>query len=321
MDMLLQVRDLKKHYPIRKGLFGKQAGAVRAVDGVNLSVFRGETLAVVGESGCGKSTTGRAILRLIEPTGGEVLFDGADLSSLGPEELRKMRPQMQMVFQDPYASLDPRWTVRQTLEEPFKTHMPEIGGSELKNRVSELMEVVGLSPYHAHRYPHEFSGGQRQRIGIARALALNPKFVVCDEPVSALDVSIQAQVLNLMQDLQERFGLTYMFISHDLSVVKFISDRVAVMYLGKVVELAPTKELFERPLHPYTKALMSAVPVPEPGRRKERVVIRGDVPSPENPPPGCTFHTRCPLASDICRQQVPELREVSAGVRAACHFV
>lgn len=321
MSTLLEVRDLKKHYPIRKGLFSKQTGAVRAVDGVNLSVLRGETLAVVGESGCGKSTTGRAILRLIEPTGGEIKFDGTDIRSLGPEAMRKMRTQMQMVFQDPYASLDPRWTVRQVLEEPFLTHMPEVAGAELKNRVAELMEVVGLSPYHANRYPHEFSGGQRQRIGIARALAMNPKFIVCDEPVSALDVSIQAQVLNLMQDLQARFGLTYLFISHDLSVVKFISDRVAVMYLGKVVELAPTKELFANPLHPYTKALMSAVPKPEPGLRKERVILKGDVPSPENPPSGCTFHTRCPLASDVCRRDIPELREVSPGVQAACHFV
>ncbi|WP_025688912.1 ABC transporter ATP-binding protein, partial [Paenibacillus zanthoxyli] len=265
--------------------------------------------------------TGRAILRLIEPTDGSILFDGIDVLSLGPEALRKMRTQMQMVFQDPYASLDPRWTVRQTLEEPFATHMPELAGAELKDRVAELMEVVGLSPYHAHRYPHEFSGGQRQRIGIARALAMNPKFVVCDEPVSALDVSIQAQVLGLMQDLQERFGLTYMFISHDLSVVKFISDRVAVMYLGKVVELAPTKELFANPLHPYTKALMSAVPVPNPAQRRERVILRGDVPSPENPPPGCAFHTRCPVATDICRQEVPALREISPGTQAACHHV
>ncbi|QWU16519.1 oligopeptide transport system ATP-binding protein [Paenibacillus sophorae] len=321
MTTLLEVRDLKKHYPIRKGLFSKLTGAVKAVDGVNLTVLRGETLAVVGESGCGKSTTGRAILRLIEPTDGEILFDGTDVRSLGPEALRRMRTQMQMVFQDPYASLDPRWTVRQTLEEPFATHMPELAGAELKDRVAELMEVVGLSPYHAHRYPHEFSGGQRQRIGIARALAMNPKFVVCDEPVSALDVSIQAQVLGLMQDLQERFGLTYMFISHDLSVVKLISDRVAVMYLGKVVELAPTKDLFANPLHPYTKALMSAVPVPNPAQRRERVILRGDVPSPENPPPGCAFHTRCPVATDICRQEVPALREISPGTQAACHLV
>ncbi|SDW40139.1 ABC transporter ATP-binding protein [Paenibacillus sp. PDC88] len=320
MSTLLEVRNLKKHYPIRKGLLSKQVGSVKAVDGVTMSVQRGETLAVVGESGCGKSTTGRAILRLIEPTDGEIRFDGTDVRALNPEQLRQMRTQMQMVFQDPYASLDPRWTVRQTLEEPLRTHSPG-SASELKDRVAELMGVVGLSPYHADRYPHEFSGGQRQRIGIARALALNPKFIVCDEPVSALDVSIQAQVLNLMQDLQDRFGLTYLFISHDLSVVKFISDRVAVMYLGKVVELAPTAELFAAPLHPYTKALMSAVPVPNPEQRPERIVLTGDVPNPEHPPSGCAFHTRCPLATDICRKEPPALRDVSSGRQAACHLV
>ncbi|RRJ65342.1 dipeptide ABC transporter ATP-binding protein [Paenibacillus oralis] len=320
MSTLLEVRNLKKHYPIRKGLLSKQVGSVKAVDGVTMSVQRGETLAVVGESGCGKSTTGRAILRLIEPTDGEIWFDGTDVRALNPEGLRQLRTQMQMVFQDPYASLDPRWTVRQTLEEPLRTHNPG-SAAALKDRVAELMEVVGLSPYHADRYPHEFSGGQRQRIGIARALALNPKFIVCDEPVSALDVSIQAQVLNLMQDLQDRFGLTYLFISHDLSVVKFISDRVAVMYLGKVVELAPTAELFAAPLHPYTKALMSAVPVPNPEQRPERIVLSGDVPNPEQPPSGCAFHTRCPLATDICRKETPVLREVSSGRQAACHLV
>lgn len=320
MNTLLEVRNLKKHYPIRKGLLSRQIGSVKAVDGVTMSVQRGETLAVVGESGCGKSTTGRAILRLIEPTDGEIWFDGTDVRALNPEQLRQMRTQMQMVFQDPYASLDPRWTVRQTLEEPLRTHHPA-GAAVLKERVAELMEVVGLSPYHVDRYPHEFSGGQRQRIGIARALALNPKFIVCDEPVSALDVSIQAQVLNLMQDLQDRFGLTYLFISHDLSVVKFISDRVAVMYLGKVVELAPTAELFAAPLHPYTKALMSAVPVPNPEQRPERIVLTGDVPNPEQPPSGCAFHTRCPLATDICRKETPVLKEVSSGRQAACHLV
>lgn len=319
MSAILEVRNLKKHYPIRKGLLAKQVGAVKAVDGVTLTVETGETLAIVGESGCGKSTTGRAILRLIEPTDGEVFFEGQDVRALSPEQLRRFRTDMQMVFQDPYASLDPRWTVQRTLEEPLLTHH-SMGRNEVKSRVEELMEVVGLSPYQAHRFPHEFSGGQRQRIGIARALALNPKFIVCDEPVSALDVSIQAQVLNLMQDLQEQFGLTYMFISHDLSVVKFISDRVAVMYLGKVVELAPTAELFKEALHPYTQALMSAVPVPNPEITRQRIVLSGDVPNPENPPSGCTFHTRCPYVKDTCRSVVPELREISPGRQVACHL-
>lgn len=320
MTTLLEVRNLKKHYPIRKGFFAKQVGAVKAVDGITLSVEQGETLAVVGESGCGKSTTGRAILRLIEPTDGEIRFGGTDVRALNPEQLRRFRTDMQMVFQDPYASLDPRWTVQRILEEPLRTHGSAPAG-ELGSRVEQLMEVVGLSPYQAHRYPHEFSGGQRQRIGIARALALNPKFIVCDEPVSALDVSIQAQVLNLMQDLQEQYGLTYMFISHDLSVVKFISDRVAVMYLGRIVELAPTKELFAKPLHPYTQALMSAVPVPNPGLKKERIVLTGDVPNPETPPTGCAFHPRCPYAVDRCRTETPELREVDSGHQVACHLV
>ncbi|ETT65820.1 peptide ABC transporter ATP-binding protein [Paenibacillus sp. FSL R7-277] len=319
MTTLLEVRNLKKHYPIRKGFFSKQVGAVKAVDGITLSVEQGETLAVVGESGCGKSTTGRAILRLIEPTEGEIMFGGTDVRSLNTEQLRKFRTDMQMVFQDPYASLDPRWTVQRILEEPLRTHGSAPAG-ELKSRVEQLMEVVGLSPYQAHRFPHEFSGGQRQRIGIARALALNPKFIVCDEPVSALDVSIQAQVLNLMQDLQEQYGLTYMFISHDLSVVKFISDRVAVMYLGRIVELAPTKALFAKPLHPYTQALMSAVPVPNPGLKKQRIVLTGDVPNPETPPTGCAFHPRCPHAMDRCKSEAPVLRELDSGHQVACHL-
>ncbi|ETT44197.1 peptide ABC transporter ATP-binding protein [Paenibacillus sp. FSL R7-269] len=319
MTTLLEVRNLKKHYPIRKGFFSKQVGAVKAVDGITLSVEQGETLAVVGESGCGKSTTGRAILRLIEPTEGEIMFAGTDVRSLNTEQLRKFRTDMQMVFQDPYASLDPRWTVQRILEEPLRTHGSAPAG-ELKSRVEQLMEVVGLSPYQAHRFPHEFSGGQRQRIGIARALALNPKFIVCDEPVSALDVSIQAQVLNLMQDLQEQYGLTYMFISHDLSVVKFISDRVAVMYLGRIVELAPTKALFAKPLHPYTQALMSAVPVPNPGLKKQRIVLTGDVPNPETPPTGCAFHPRCPHAMDRCKSEAPLLRELDSGHQVACHL-
>ncbi|MEK4851146.1 dipeptide ABC transporter ATP-binding protein [Paenibacillus sp. FSL H7-0756] len=319
MTTLLEVRNLKKHYPIRKGFFSKQVGAVKAVDGITLSVEQGETLAVVGESGCGKSTTGRAILRLIEPTEGEIMFAGTDVRSLNTEQLRKFRTDMQMVFQDPYASLDPRWTVQRILEEPLRTHGSAPAG-ELRSRVEQLMEVVGLSPYQAHRFPHEFSGGQRQRIGIARALALNPKFIVCDEPVSALDVSIQAQVLNLMQDLQEQYGLTYMFISHDLSVVKFISDRVAVMYLGRIVELAPTKALFAKPLHPYTQALMSAVPVPNPGLKKQRIVLTGDVPNPETPPTGCAFHPRCPHAMDRCKSEAPLLRELDSGHQVACHL-
>ncbi|MBP2110962.1 ABC transporter ATP-binding protein [Paenibacillus silagei] len=319
MTTLLEVRNLKKHYPIRKGFFSKQVGAVKAVDGITLSVEQGETLAVVGESGCGKSTTGRAILRLIEPTEGEIMFGGTDVRSLNTEQLRRFRTDMQMVFQDPYASLDPRWTVQRILEEPLRTHGSAPAG-ELKSRVEQLMEVVGLSPYQAHRFPHEFSGGQRQRIGIARALALNPKFIVCDEPVSALDVSIQAQVLNLMQDLQEQYGLTYMFISHDLSVVKFISDRVAVMYLGRIVELAPTKALFAKPLHPYTQALMSAVPVPNPGLKKQRIVLTGDVPNPETPPTGCAFHPRCPHAMDRCKSEAPVLRELDSGHQVACHL-
>ncbi|CQR57015.1 ABC transporter ATP-binding protein [Paenibacillus riograndensis] len=319
MSAILEVRNLKKHYPIRKGFFAKQVGAVKAVDGITLSVEKGETLAVVGESGCGKSTTGRAILRLIEPTDGEILFDGTDVRSLDTEQLRRFRTDMQMVFQDPYASLDPRWTVQRILEEPLRTH-GAAKSNELKSRVEELMQVVGLSPYQAHRFPHEFSGGQRQRIGIARALALNPKFIVCDEPVSALDVSIQAQVLNLMQDLQEQYGLTYMFISHDLSVVKFISDRVAVMYLGRIVELAPTKELFAKPLHPYTQALMSAVPVPNPGLKKSRIVLTGDVPNPETPPSGCAFHPRCPFAMDKCRKDEPVLRQLDSGHQVSCHL-
>ncbi|WP_342478495.1 dipeptide ABC transporter ATP-binding protein [Paenibacillus sp. FSL H7-0350] len=319
MTTLLEVRNLKKHYPIRKGFFSKQVGAVKAVDGITLSVEQGETLAVVGESGCGKSTTGRAILRLIEPTEGEIVFAGTDVRSLNTEQLRKFRTDMQMVFQDPYASLDPRWTVQRILEEPLRTHGSAPAG-ELRGRVEQLMEVVGLSPYQAHRFPHEFSGGQRQRIGIARALALNPKFIVCDEPVSALDVSIQAQVLNLMQDLQEQYGLTYMFISHDLSVVKFISDRVAVMYLGRIVELAPTKALFAKPLHPYTQALMSAVPVPNPGLKKQRIILTGDVPNPETPPTGCAFHPRCPHAMDRCKSEAPLLRELDSGHQVACHL-
>jgi len=319
MSTLLEVKGLKKHFPITKGVFNKQVGAVKAVDGVTFTVEAGETLGIVGESGCGKSTTGRAILRLLEPTEGEILFEGVDIRKLNPEELRRFRTNMQIVFQDPFASLDPKWTVQRTLEEPFRTHL-KLSEAEIKDRVAQLMEVVGLSPYHAERFPHEFSGGQRQRIGIARALALNPKFIVCDEPVSALDVSIQSQVLNLLQDLQEKFSLTYLFISHDLSVIQFICNRVGVMYLGRMVELAPTEEMFKEPFHPYTKALMSAVPVPDPEAPKNQIILSGDVPNPANPPSGCTFHTRCPVATDICRSVVPEWKEVSTGRFVACHL-
>jgi len=319
MSTLLEVKGLKKHFPITKGVFNKQVGAVKAVDGVTFTVEAGETLGIVGESGCGKSTTGRAILRLLEPTEGEILFEGVDIRKLNPEELRRFRTNMQIVFQDPFASLDPKWTVQRTLEEPFRTHL-KLSEAEIKDRVAQLMEVVGLSPYHAERFPHEFSGGQRQRIGIARALALNPKFIVCDEPVSALDVSIQSQVLNLLQDLQEKFSLTYLFISHDLSVIQFICNRVGVMYLGRMVELAPTEEMFKEPFHPYTKALMSAVPVPDPEAQKNQIILSGDVPNPANPPSGCTFHTRCPVATDICRSVVPEWKEVSTGRFVACHL-
>ncbi|WP_028776296.1 ABC transporter ATP-binding protein [Shimazuella kribbensis] len=319
MSTLLKVNNLIKHFPVTKGFFQKQVGAVKSVDGISFEIEEGETLGIVGESGCGKSTTGRALLRILEPTEGEVLFDGVDIAKLPKKELRAFRTNMQMIFQDPYASLNPRWTVQQVLEEPLITH-GNLTKTEVKQRVTELMELVGLSPQQASRYPHEFSGGQRQRIGIARALALNPKFIVCDEPVSALDVSIQAQVLNLMKDLQQKFSLTYLFISHDLSVVKFISDRVGVMYLGKLVELSPTKSIFAEPLHPYTKALMSAVPIPDPEIKREQIVLSGDVPSALHPPAGCAFHTRCPVAMDICKTLVPKWSEVSGGRKVACHL-
>ena len=294
---------------------------MRAVDGLSFSIRKGETLGLVGESGCGKSTTGRAILQLHRPTAGTVQFEGVELTRLKGEPLRKMRRQMQMIFQDPYASLNPRMTVGSIIGEPLDIHNLA-RGKEKQQRVEELLRVVGLNPYFANRYPHEFSGGQRQRIGIARALAVNPSFIVCDEPISALDVSIQAQIINLLEELQDEFGLTYLFIAHDLSVVRHISDRIAVMYLGKIVEVADRLELYENPLHPYTKALLSAVPIPDPAieRKRERIILTGDVPSPVNPPPGCRFHTRCPLADTICREQEPEFREVTPGHWAACHF-
>ena len=299
-DNILEVRNLVKHFPITKGfIVQRQVGAVKAVDGVTFSIRRGETLGLVGESGCGKTTTGRVILRLMEPTSGEALFEGRNIFKLSKEELRKMRRDMQIIFQDPYSSLNPRMTVGDIIGEPLEIHNLARGKEKLR-RVQELLEVVGLSPYHVNRYPHEFSGGQRQRIGIARALAVNPKLIICDEPVSALDVSIQAQVLNLLQELQKEFGLTYLFIAHDLSVVKHISDRIAVMYLGKIAEVAEADEMFENPQHPYTEALLSAVPIPDPGMRRERIILPGDVPSPVNPPQGCRFHTRCLYARESC---------------------
>ena len=319
---LLEVKDLVMHFPLTQGIFfQKKVGAVRAVDGVSFTIQRGETLGLVGESGCGKSTTGRALLQLYKPTSGSVRFEGQDLVTLGAEEMRRMRRQVQMIFQDPYASLNPRMTVGSIVGEPLDIH-GLASGKEKQERVEQLLTVVGLNPYFANRYPHEFSGGQRQRIGIARALAVNPAFIVCDEPISALDVSIQAQIINLLEELQSEFGLTYLFIAHDLSVVRHISNRVAVMYLGKIVELADRNELYIAPKHPYTKALLSAVPIPDPviERKRERIILTGDVPSPVNPPSGCRFHTRCPLADTICREKDPEWREVTPGHWAACHF-
>ncbi|SFL76936.1 oligopeptide transport system ATP-binding protein [Paenibacillus sp. 1_12] len=315
---LIEVHNLKKYFPIKKGIFSKTVNHVKAVDGLNFTIYKGETLGLVGESGCGKSTTGRTILQLLEPTEGEVLYEGQNLVGMKPQELRKLRKDLQIIFQDPYASLDPRLTVGDIIAEPLQIHNIA-SGKEMDRRVEELLNVVGLSSYHAKRYAHEFSGGQRQRIGIARALALNPKLIVADEPVSALDVSIQSQVINLLQDLQEQFQLTYLFIAHDLSVVKHISDRIGVMYLGRIVELSDKNELFNAPKHPYTKALLSAVPIPNPLIKKERIVLQGDVPSPANPPSGCTFHPRCSECMAICRTEKPELKEVN-GQFVACHL-
>lgn len=315
---LLEVEGLAKHYPVRKGiLLARQVGTVRAVDGVSFRIERGETLALVGESGCGKSTTARLVLRLIEPTAGTVRFDGQAVS--GAAALRALRRRVQVVFQDPFASLNPRLRVGDTIAEPMEVH--GIGDPASRAaRVQELLGLVGLAPFHAQRYPHEFSGGQRQRIGIARALAVQPELVVCDEPVSALDVSIQAQVVNLLKDLQARLGLSYLFIAHDLAVVRHMADRVAVMYLGQIVETAPKRELFSNPRHPYTRALLAAIPHPDPRRRGQVTPLGGDVPSPMNPPSGCRFHTRCPLAQPVCREQVPPLREIAPGHVSACHF-
>ncbi|EJL22523.1 ABC transporter ATP-binding protein [Brevibacillus sp. BC25] len=315
---LLEVKSLTKHFTSKQGFFSKEK-IVRAVDGVNLTVYPGETVSIVGESGCGKSTTGRCILRLIEPTDGEVFFEGQDIRKLNESELRRARRNMQLVFQDPFASLNPRKTIGQLLEDPLIIH--GIGNSaERRKQVEEMIQIVGLSKQQLDRFPHEFSGGQRQRIGIARALILRPKLIVADEPVSALDVSIQAQILNLMQDLQKEFNLTYLFISHDLSVVRHISDRVAVMYLGKVVEVADKQSLYEKPTHPYTQALLSAVPVPNPHLTTQRIILEGDLPSPANPPSGCTFHPRCRYCMDICKTVAPVASEVSAGHFVTCHL-
>jgi len=323
---LVDVNNLKVYFPIRSGMFQRTIGSVKAVDDITFEVRRGETLGLVGESGCGKSTTGRAVIRLREPTDGTVLFDGVDLGKIDKNKLRHLRRRMQIIFQDPYSSLDPRMTVNSIISEPIETHNLKKGKAK-RERVAELLEMVGLDPRYVNRYPHEFSGGQRQRIGVARALAVEPEFIVCDEPISALDVSIQAQVLNLLMELRERLNLTYLFIAHDLSVVKHVSDRVAVMYLGKIVELAPPDSLYTGPAHPYTRALLSAVPVPDPisERKRKRVILKGDVPSPVNPPSGCRFHTRCWLYERLgkpenCRTDDPPLRVLHGDHRAACHY-
>lgn len=320
-DVLVSVKDLKKHFPIMKGLLRRQVGAVKAVDGVSFDIYRGETLGLVGESGSGKSTTGRVILQLDPATEGTVLFGDTDLTQTTGEKLRSLRPQMQMIFQDPHASLNPRLNVGAIIGEPLREHN-EGTSADRQQRIGELLSLVGLEPKHANRYPHEFSGGQRQRIGIARAIALNPDFIVCDEPIAALDVSIQAQVVNLLENLQDVLGLTYLFISHDLSMIRHIADRVAVMYLGKIMELSDVDTLYNEPAHPYTQALLSAVPVPDPEieASRQRVILEGDLPSPANPPPGCPFNTRCPMAQERCVIEVPQWRELESGHWVACHF-
>lgn len=316
---LLEVNNLKKHFPITKGIFSKEVGAVKAVDGLSFTINKGETLGIVGESGCGKSTAARMIIRLIESSEGSIRLEGQEISEINGKELRAIRRDIQMVFQDPFASLNPRWTVKRTLLEPMKVY----GIGKQKDRVKkvyDLLNQVGLDESYADRHPHEFSGGQRQRIGIARALVLNPKLIIADEPVSALDISVQSQVINLLQDLQEEYDLTYLFITHDLSVVEHIADRVAVMYLGKIVELADKEKLFNNPLHPYTEALISAAPEVETENKKERIILSGDVPSPANPPKGCPFHTRCPKVMDICKEETPEFKETLEGQYTACHL-
>lgn len=321
-DVLVRIENLKMYFPITQGIvIQRHVGDIKAVDGVTFSVKRGETLGLVGESGCGKSTTGRALLQLYTPTDGRVWFEDQEITALKGENLRRMRRRMQMIFQDPYASLNPRMTVGSIISEPLEVHNI-LRGNERREKVKELLEIVGLNPYFVNRYPHEFSGGQRQRIGVARALALNPDFIVADEPISALDVSIQAQVINLLQDLQEEFGLTYLFIAHDLSVVRHISDRIAVMYLGKIVELTDRNTLYENPLHPYTQALLSAVPIPDPEieEKRQRIILQGDVPSPANPPKGCNFCTRCPRVFEPCYDIDPEFKEIETGHWVACHL-
>ena len=314
-EVLADVKNLKKYFPT-----SEKGKVVKAVDDISFQIFKGETLGVVGESGCGKSTTGRLVLRLLEPTSGTVTFKGQDMSSLKKKDLRAMRKQMQIIFQDPYASLDPRKTVFQILAEPYQIHHPEMSREEIYSQVTRLIDCVGLRPQHIDRYPHEFSGGQRQRVGVARAIALNPEFVVCDEPVSALDVSIQAQVINLMQDIKKEFNLTYMFISHDLRIIKHFCDRVMVMYLGNIVELGTREAIYEKRRHPYTKALLSAIPDVRKEEGHERILLTGDIPSPVNPPSGCPFHPRCSYCMDICRKEKPKLRSLEDGTQVACHL-
>lgn len=320
---LLKVEGLKQYFPIKGGFLGRTVNHVKAVDDISFTIYEGETVSIVGESGCGKSTTGRSILRLEEPTEGKVEFQGVDLATISKRQMRDYRKDLQIIFQDPYASINPRQTVASVLNEAMEIQNA-LPANKRRERIEELLETVGLLPYQADRFPHEFSGGQRQRIGIARALSVNPKLIICDEAVSALDVSIQAQVLNLLEDLQEQYNLTYLFISHDLGVVRHISDRIIVMYLGKIVEIADKHSLFENPQHPYTKALLSAIPVPDPDKKKERIVLKGDVPSPIDPPAGCRFHTRCPFATDKCRTEEPKLRTsdlMKEGHEAACHYM